>query len=42
MAEEDTRGFADEKRRLLGELELERNQLLRNIEPVASATSSAP
>lgn len=32
MAEEDTRGFADERRRLLGELELERNQLLRNIE----------
>lgn len=32
MAEEDTRGFADERRRLLGELELERNQLMRNIE----------
>ncbi len=32
MAEEDTRGFADERRRLLGELEVERNQLLRNIE----------
>ena len=32
MAEDDTRGFQDERRRLLGELELERNQLLRNIE----------
>ncbi len=32
MVEEDTRSFADERRRLLGELELERNQLMRNIE----------
>ncbi len=32
MAEEDTRSFADERRRLLGELDLERKQLLRNIE----------
>ncbi len=32
MAEDDTRSFADDRRRLLGELELERNQLLRNIE----------
>ncbi len=32
MAEDDTRSFADDRRRLLGELQLERNQLLRNIE----------
>ena len=32
MPEDDTRSFADDVRRLLGELELERNQLLRNIE----------
>lgn len=32
MPEDDTRSFADDRRRLLGELELERNQLLRNIE----------
>ena len=32
MAEEDTRSFADERRRLLGELDLERKQLVRNIE----------
>ena len=32
MAEDDTRGYADERRRLLGELDLERNQLVRNIE----------
>ena len=30
--EGDARSFADDRRRLLGELELERNQLLRNIE----------
>ena len=32
MVEDDTRSFVDERRRLLGELELERNQLMRNIE----------
>ena len=32
MAEDDTRSYVDDRRRLLGELELERNQLLRNIE----------
>jgi hypothetical protein len=29
---DDMPGYADERRRLLGELELERNQLIRNIE----------
>ena len=32
MAEDDTRSYVDDRRRLLGELELERNQLQRNIE----------
>lgn len=32
MVDDDTRSRADERRRLLGELELERNQLIRNIE----------
>jgi len=32
MVDEDTRTLADERRRLLGRLDLERNQLLRNIE----------
>ncbi len=32
MAEDDARTLADERRRLLGRLELERNQLIRNIE----------
>jgi DinB superfamily len=32
MADDDARLFGDERRRLLGELELERNQLVRNIE----------
>jgi len=32
MAEDDIRTLADERRRLLGRLELERKQLLRNIE----------
>ncbi len=32
MAEDDTRTLADERRRLLGRLEVERNQLIRNIE----------
>jgi hypothetical protein len=32
MAEEDVRSFADERRRILVELERERNQLVRNIE----------
>ena len=32
MAEDDSRTLADERRRLLGRLELERKQLLRNIE----------
>ncbi len=32
MAEDDTRSYVDDRRRLLGELELERNQLVRNIE----------
>jgi hypothetical protein len=32
MAEEDIRSYADERRRILVELERERNQLLRNIE----------
>ncbi len=30
--DDDTRTLADDRRRLLGELELERNQLIRNIE----------
>lgn len=32
MSDDDVRGRADERRRLLAELELERNQLIRNIE----------
>jgi hypothetical protein len=32
VAEEDIRSFADERRRLLNDLERERNQLVRNIE----------
>ncbi|WP_322795979.1 DinB family protein [Tepidiforma sp.] len=32
MSDDDARSQADERRRLLAELELERNQLLRNIE----------
>ena len=32
MADDDARNYGDERRRLLGELELERNQLIRNIE----------
>lgn len=32
MVDDDSRTRADERRRLLGELELERNQLVRNIE----------
>lgn len=32
MTDEDARSLADERRRLLGRLELERNQLIRNIE----------
>ncbi|MEO6044922.1 MAG: maleylpyruvate isomerase N-terminal domain-containing protein [Tepidiformaceae bacterium] len=32
MAEDDSRTLADERRRLLGRLELERKQLIRNIE----------
>ncbi len=32
MTDDDVRSLADERRRLLGRLELERNQLLRNIE----------
>ena len=32
MADDDARGRADDRRRLAGELELERNQLIRNIE----------
>lgn len=32
MVEEDSRSFADERHRLLHELEVERNQLIRNIE----------
>ena len=32
MADDDSRSHADELRRLLGELELERKQLIRNIE----------
>ncbi len=32
MTEDDSRTLADERRRLLGRLELERKQLLRNIE----------
>lgn len=32
MADDDASTLADERRRLLGRLELERNQLLRNIE----------
>jgi hypothetical protein len=32
MADDDVRSHADERRRLLGEFELERNQLIRNIE----------
>jgi hypothetical protein len=32
MSDDDARGRADERRRLLAELELERKQLLRNIE----------
>lgn len=32
MAEDDVRTRSDERRRLLGRLELERNQLIRNIE----------
>lgn len=32
MAEDDVRSLADERRRLLGRLEMERNQLVRNVE----------
>jgi len=32
VSDDDVRARADERRRLLGELELERNQLVRNIE----------
>jgi hypothetical protein len=32
MTDDDARSLADERRRLLGNLELERNQLIRNIE----------
>ena len=32
MAENDTRTHADERRRLIGQLEKDRAQLLRNIE----------
>jgi len=32
VSDDDVRARSDERRRLLGELELERNQLLRNIE----------
>ena len=32
MTDDDARTLADERRRLLGRLELERNQLIRNIE----------
>ncbi len=32
MTDDDVRGRADERRRLLSELDLERNQLIRNIE----------
>jgi hypothetical protein len=32
MADDDDRSYADERRRLLAELEVERNQLVRNIE----------
>ncbi|OAI44265.1 hypothetical protein AYO38_09910 [bacterium SCGC AG-212-C10] len=32
MSDDDTRNLADDRRRLLGELDLERNQLVRNIE----------
>ena len=32
MTDDDVRGQSDERRRLLSELELERNQLIRNIE----------
>jgi hypothetical protein len=32
VAEDDVRTLADERRRLLGRLDLERNQLIRNIE----------
>lgn len=32
MSDDNARTFADERRRLLAELELERNQLIRNIE----------
>jgi hypothetical protein len=32
MADEDARALSDERRRLMNELELERNQLIRNIE----------
>ena len=32
MAEDDARSYADERRRLLNDLERERNQLIRNIE----------
>jgi hypothetical protein len=32
MAEDDTRTYADERRRLLNDLDVQRNQLVRNIE----------
>lgn len=32
MSDDDVRGRGDERRRLIGELELERNQLLRNVD----------
>jgi len=32
MTDDDSRGFADERRRLLVELERERNQFIRNVE----------
>ncbi len=34
MVEDDTRSFSDERARLLHQLEVERNQLIRNIETV--------
>lgn len=42
MSDDDVRVRADERRRLMGELELERNQLIRNIETCRLRDITAP
>ena len=42
MSDDDTRVRADERRRLMAELELERNQLVRNVETCRLRDITAP